>query len=131
MGNWLNIWELLAIVNEIKNRSGKLKNWTKEYNKSLGTGLQNTLSWFVKNSAWLEQVPTFGKSYNKICASLGYHAQIQLLQYAACPFNYTEDLGRSTAGSVNYEMGSAVNVSLLKWLYIFSLTYKSPLTISK
>lgn len=57
-------------------------------------------------------------------------AQTQLLQYAAHPFNYTEDRGRSPAGPVNYETEWAMDASLLKWLHILSLTYKSQWTLS-
>jgi hypothetical protein len=55
----------------------------------------------------------------------GNHAEIHLFQHAVHPFNYTGDLGRNTAGSVNYEIGWATIASLLKWLHIFPFTYKS------
>lgn len=46
------------------------------------------------------------------------HAQNQLLQYAACPFNYIKDPGSNTVGSINYEIRWVMNLSLLKWLHI-------------
>lgn len=111
-----------------------LKNWPQKYSfieqwNSRHRSLKH-LSWLVKNSAWLEKVPAFGNSSKNYAVWSRNRAQIQLLQYAACPFNYKVDLGRGTDGSVNYEMGWAMNASLLKWLHIFSLTYKSPWTLS-
>lgn len=61
-------------------------------------------SQLFKNSSSLANYLNLKIQVMKCAVRLGNHAQIQLLQYAVHPFNYTGNLGRGTAGSVNYEM---------------------------
>lgn len=85
----------------------------KKNNQRVGTALLSSL--LFKIAASLANYLNLEIQVIKYAVWLENHAQIQLLQYAACPFYYTGNLGKDTAESVSYSMEWAKNVSLFQW----------------